>query len=130
METFIKKYPIGKKMQQEKHPDGNFSSRLRAILKTKKMKQKELSSLCGLSVVAISRYISGERRPGADELFRISVALDTSMEWLIAGIKANEKTTDWQIRAERAEAQLNEVKKSIKVLLSIVASNESANFDN
>ena len=108
-------------MQQEKHPNGNFSSRLRTALENKKMKQKELGKLTGLSNVAISRYLSGDRRPGGDELYRIASVLGINMEWLIAGTGEGEKITYWQRRAESAERQLSELKKAVRVLLSVVA---------
>lgn len=107
-------------MQQENSPNGSFSSRLRAAIDQKQMKQRELGKLAGLSTVAISRYLSGERRPGADELYRISTILGVSMEWLIAGNIPNEKITEWQQRAEVAECKLLELKKAVRVLISVV----------
>ena len=78
-------------MQQKNLPNGNFPSRLKSILQSKNMKQRELGKLAGLSNVAISRYLSGERRPGADELYRISTILGVSMEWLLVGTEPEQK---------------------------------------
>ncbi|MCD8320603.1 MULTISPECIES: helix-turn-helix transcriptional regulator [Akkermansia] len=108
-------------MQQKNLPNGNFPSRLKSILQSKNMKQRELGKLAGLSNVAISRYLSGERRPGADELYRISTILGVSMEWLLVGTEPEQKITDWQSRAESAERQLMELKKAVRVLLSTVS---------
>lgn len=55
------------------------------------MKGKDLARLADVTPAAISRYLAG-RIPNSEELFRLSGALGVSMEWLLAGTDASNKS--------------------------------------
>lgn len=58
------------------------------------MKQKDIIEKSGVSKAAISNYISGFRVPDTEALYKISLALETSMEWLLIGRSTSENYTD------------------------------------
>lgn len=72
-------------MQDKSLPNVSFSENLRLAINQMGITQKELGARSGLSHITISRYLSGDRRPGGDELYRMANVLGTSMEWLIGG---------------------------------------------
>ncbi|WP_420805161.1 helix-turn-helix domain-containing protein [Gottschalkia acidurici] len=49
------------------------------------LKQKDLCNLTNLSKNAISNYISGNRVPDTNSIYKISIALNVSIEWLLTG---------------------------------------------
>ncbi|MCD2345795.1 helix-turn-helix domain-containing protein [Clostridium guangxiense] len=50
-------------------------------MSTKGMTLKKLSDLTGLAVITISKYESGERTPGRENLKKIADALNESLEY-------------------------------------------------
>jgi transcriptional regulator with XRE-family HTH domain len=58
--------------------------RIRILMKQKKLTQKELADLLGISQPAISLYLKG-RVPPADILFRIAGIGETTVDWLLSG---------------------------------------------
>ena len=65
--------------------DNSFGPRLSGLLKKRGIKQVELSSDTGLSKNTINYYISGKNFPDTESLYKISKALNVSMEWLLTG---------------------------------------------
>lgn len=59
--------------------------RIAWLLGQKGMRQTDLAFEAGLSEVTVSRYIRGERTPGAEELLRIAEALNVSTDFLLTG---------------------------------------------
>ena len=57
-------------------------SRLSQALKHRGLSQNELEGLVGVSHGTVSRYVSGERKPSADNLAMIVSALGVSLAWL------------------------------------------------
>ncbi|KRW90624.1 hypothetical protein SD51_13795 [Alicyclobacillus tengchongensis] len=60
-----------------------FSERLRELRKRKKLKQRELAFLLGLSVSAISMYEREERKPTYDIVQEIADLFDVSVDYLL-----------------------------------------------
>ncbi|NCB62438.1 MAG: helix-turn-helix domain-containing protein [Clostridia bacterium] len=60
---------------------------VRIISRLKKLglKQADLCRKTGLSTTAISQYCTGKQLPNTSALYSLSSALETSMEWLLAG---------------------------------------------
>lgn len=58
------------------------------------MKQKDITEKSGISKAAISNYISGLRVPDTETLYKLSLVLETSMEWLLIGRSTNENYTE------------------------------------
>ena len=59
-----------------------FSTRLRAALTQKNMKQTDLASAVGVSTANISNYMRGKAFPPVDTLTEIAKKLDVSLDWL------------------------------------------------
>lgn len=59
-----------------------FPRRLRELRQKRRISQRVLSELCGLSKNMIGRYEAGERLPSIDTAARLADVLDTSMDWL------------------------------------------------
>lgn len=55
-----------------------------------KYKQKEIIEKTGISKAAISNYINGSRVPDTESILKLSITLETSIEWLLTGKSINE----------------------------------------
>lgn len=62
-----------------------FSERLQLVMAQKKMKQKDLASLLGVSENSMSAYKKGEAIPGTEKLASLSEELRVSLDWLLFG---------------------------------------------
>lgn len=60
--------------------------RIKEILETRGITQKELARKVGCTEAAISHYIKGDRIPRAGVLTKIAIALDTTSDYLIEGV--------------------------------------------
>ena len=62
----------------------NFAREVRRNMRNKlHIDQKELARRSGLSEMTISRYIRGERSPGAREIINLAIALECTTDELI-----------------------------------------------
>lgn len=95
-------------MPEENQPFGKVSENIRAVLATKGLNQNQLADAANISYVTVSRYMSGARTPGTEELYRMAQILDVSMEYLLTGRKAPD--TIWKTRALAAEQKLTELR--------------------
>lgn len=95
-------------MQEENQPFGKVSENIRAALATKGLNQNQLADAANISYVTVSRYMSGARTPGTEELYRMAQILDVSMEYLLTGRK--DPDTIWKPRALVAEQKLAELR--------------------
>lgn len=82
------------------------------------MKQKDIIEKSGISKAAISNYISGLRVPDTEALYKISLALETSMEYLLIGKSTNENYTEEERQLLEAyrNAELDMKKAARKIL--------------
>lgn len=60
-------------------------------------KQADLSRVTGISTNAISQYATGKRVPDTSSIYAISLALQTTVEWLLTG---KDNTTSESVVAE------------------------------
>ena len=60
-----------------------FSDRIRIVLESKGIQQKELAAQCGFSAARLSNYIVGRTEPSIDALYSICDALGVSSDYLI-----------------------------------------------
>ena len=58
----------------------DFTTAIRARRLKKGYSQKELAEILNVAQQHISRWESGERKPDVESLYRLSLALDCSME--------------------------------------------------
>lgn len=65
-----------------------FVGRVKELMAKQNLTQKKLSSLCGITEVAFSRYITEERTPRSDTLANIANALHTSCDYLLGNDNA------------------------------------------
>lgn len=56
-------------------------------------KQKEIIEKTGISKAAISNYIGGNRIPDTEAILKLSLTLNTTIEWLLTGKSTNENLT-------------------------------------
>lgn len=70
-------------------------ARIKERQKILNIKQVDIIKRTGLSKAALSNYTNGNRLPETEALYKISVVLNTTMEWLLTG-----KTTDENITEE------------------------------
>lgn len=67
-------------------PHSEFSKRVNAILKEKKLSQRELSEKADVKKRALDMYMGYQMSmPPADVACRIARVLGTSVEWLVMG---------------------------------------------
>jgi transcriptional regulator with XRE-family HTH domain len=62
----------------------SLQNRIREIMKKKKLTQKELANIIGISQPALSLYLGG-RTPPVKVLLHIAKFADTTIEWLLTG---------------------------------------------
>lgn len=94
-----------------------FPENLRLAINQMGITQKELGAKSGLSHITISRYLSGDRRPGADELYRMANALGTSMEWLIGGREAEQNDALLISENARLKSKLRALSVALRVAI-------------
>ena len=62
--------------------------RILELLKEKRITQKDLAMMVGITESALSRYINNEREPKLEVLANLATALDTTVDYLATGAKA------------------------------------------
>lgn len=60
-----------------------FSNRLRYLMRLRRITQRDLSEMTGLTQPAISKYVSGRTMPNMHSLYKLSRALDCSVDDLM-----------------------------------------------
>ena len=61
--------------------------RIRTSRKAKKISQEQLAEICALSAAHIGHIERGTRIPSLDTIFRISQALDVSLDYVMKNIQ-------------------------------------------
>ena len=88
----------------------HFGIFLKTAMQNCKVTQAELAAQSDVSQGAISRYLNGKASPKAEELLRISRALNVSMEQLLTGTSQSQTQSSgdggWKERAMSAEQKL------------------------
>ena len=69
-------------------------NRIKEKQKEKNFKQKDIIEKTGISKAAISNYISGVRVPDTESALKLSLVLETSIEWLLTGKTTNENFSE------------------------------------
>lgn len=62
-------------------------NRIRLKIKESGLKQKDIVESSGISKAALSNYISGNRVPDTEAIYKISKELGTSIEWILTVYK-------------------------------------------
>lgn len=79
----------------------NIGEKIRDLRKSKRIRQKVLARLVGISPGALTNFEKGRRRISIDWLERISEALDTPMAFFLPDEKETPKTTPGDPRERR-----------------------------
>lgn len=61
----------------------NMSNRIVELLEVKKMTQKDLATIAGITESAVSHYVKGDRVPRGVNLVKIAKALETTTDFLL-----------------------------------------------
>ena len=70
----------------------NFRNRVEGLIKLRGMTQKEFASKLGVSEVTVSRWLTGERNPSAENIAKMAEVLDSTPSYILSGdSKAFEK---------------------------------------
>ena len=100
------------------------SERIVYLLSARKMSQKDLARMTGLTDAAISRYVSGERAPKGAILLNIANALGTTTGYLLgescepfAATKEDELEMALKIIARNSRTMTAEEKQRIAEIL-------------
>lgn len=62
-----------------------FAERLNQRMNALKLRQKDLAQISGVKTPLLSAFMSGTRKPGADNLLDLSAALQCNPHWLLRG---------------------------------------------
>ena len=92
-----------------------FKDRLLSILEDRDMTQKELAIKTSITPATISRYISGNHNPSAENAKRIACELGVSVDWLM-GVSDLSTTQKQQLsKKEKADIakDLDEIKQQL-----------------
>ncbi len=69
-----------------------WSDKVKELMDIKKINQKELSQLSGITEASVSRYLTGDRTPRMDIIINFAKALGVSVEYLLDDNAANQKS--------------------------------------
>ena len=91
--------------------------RLTALLKERKMTQKQLSELIGVTEATVSRYMTGDRTPKSGILANMATALHTTSDYLLGndaeGNEENDFFTIQRLIARNASSMSTQQKRQL-----------------
>jgi len=87
-----------------------FAHRLKSLRINKKISQKKLAELLGISVPAISSYENGQKEPNLDNLIKLSKYLDVSLDFLMCRNEDTKTITDKEIPEELRKLGIDSIK--------------------
>lgn len=96
------------------------SQRIFALLREKKLSQKELSEYTGISPAAISSWKSKGTNPSSDKIVKISEFLDVDVYYLLTG--------EYQPASNLQIAEESDIVLSHPIQMNIYCSSFSINF--
>ena len=71
----------------------NWKEKVSELMTTKKITQKDLSWLSGITETSISRYLNGSQRPRIDVLLNFAKALDVNVEYLLEEERSTQESS-------------------------------------
>ena len=71
----------------------NWKEKVSELMTTKKITQKDLSRLSGITETSISRYLNGSQRPRIDVLLNFAKALDVNVEYLLEEERSTQESS-------------------------------------
>lgn len=73
----------------------NIGDKMKELMKTKNITQKELALRLNVQEATVSRYINNNREPNAENLANIATALNTTVDYLIGKSVSSETNYDF-----------------------------------
>ena len=71
----------------------NWKEKVSELMTTKKITQKDLSRLSGITETSISRYLNGSQRPRIDVLLNFAKALEVNVEYLLEEERSTQESS-------------------------------------
>lgn len=96
----------------------DFGSKLKELRKTKKMNQKDLAEVSGVSISAINKYESKLREPKKEQLIKIAKALEIPLSELIdddININTKPQSDDYLSELLKDTIEINNVVNEINI---------------
>jgi transcriptional regulator with XRE-family HTH domain len=95
-------------------------NRIKLKIKDSGLRQKDIVEASGVSKAALSNYLSGNRIPDTEAIYKISKELGTSIEWILTGESTNENFGEEERHLLQAYKNANpSIKEAIRKLLDI-----------
>ncbi len=73
----------------------NIGEKMKELMKTQNITQKELANRLNVQEATISRYINNSREPNAENLANIATALNTTVDYLVGKNNSSEINCDY-----------------------------------
>ncbi len=103
--------------------------KVRTLMNQKRIQQKDLANMCGVTEAAMSRYLAGTRQPNGDILANMATALDTTSNDLLGREAPTQADEVFRLVARNAAGIPPEVRlKLIQLLSSPESENEWKGF--
>lgn len=104
-----------------------FATRLASAIERTGKLQKAVAEEAGVSQAALTRYLKGDHEPGISAATKLASATGVDITWLLTGESISQPATlqeptasygaTWRDRAERAEKELESIKRSLRQIL-------------
>ena len=93
--------------------------RIAKLLKEKRISQKDLAMMVGVTESALSRYIRNEREPKIETLANLATGLDTTVDYLATGAKSESDFDEIYRLVARSSYMLTETQK-MKIIEAVM----------
>ena len=94
------------------------TEKLKKLMRERRMSQRDLAGMSGVTEAAMSRYLSGERQPRADTLANMATALHTTSNDLLGLEPPTEVEQVFRLVARNAATIPEDVRMKLIRLLS------------
>ena len=94
------------------------TKRLRQLMTERRMTQRDLAHMSGVTEAAMSRYLAGNRQPGGETLANMATALHTTSNDLLGLEPPTDVESVFRLVARNASAIPNDVRLKLIQLLS------------
>lgn len=94
------------------------TKRLKQLMRERRITQRDLARMSGVTEAAMSRYMGGNRQPGGETLANMATALHTTSNDLLGLEPPTDVESVFRLVARNASAIPNEVRLKLIQLLS------------
>ncbi len=97
--------------------------RIKMLMEERRLNQKDLANLSGITEASMSKYLSGERTPRIDVIVNIANALHVTVDELIGNEIENDKFDVSRMKTVLARGTQNMSEKDKKELIKFLLEN-------